>query len=73
MNILIGTEAFTIATGIMSVELNGGSFTAVALEDSEEIKVGLVTHKKTVLSPLGEAYLDCLAEVGQRVRILTNN
>ncbi|MDL2226203.1 LysR family transcriptional regulator [Deltaproteobacteria bacterium OttesenSCG-928-M10] len=63
LNVLIGTEAFTVSTGIMSVDLSGGNFTAIPLKVNDEIQVGAVIHRKAILSPLGAAYLDILRQV----------
>jgi hypothetical protein len=70
LNILIGSDAFTISTGIMSVELNGDSFAAVALDDQGEIELGVITHRKTVLSPIAETYLEILETVAKEVRVM---
>ena len=56
-NLLIGLNGFTFCTGIISEELNGKDIIAVPLDIKENIKVGIITHKSSILSRLGEIYV----------------
>lgn len=59
-NLLIGLNGYTISTGVLSADLNGNEIIPVPLESNETIHVGWIAHKNTMLSRLGEAYVEAL-------------
>jgi len=73
LNIIVGTDAFTVSTGIISEELNGRNFAAVALDIEDSLEIGVIRHQKAVLSPLAEKYIEILEAVVKETRITGNS
>lgn len=60
-NLLIGLNGYTLCSGVISEELNGKDIIALPLEaKGEQMGIGYVTHKNTILSRLGELYIEKL-------------
>lgn len=59
-NLLIGLNGYTICSGVIDKELNGKDIIAVPLSEEGNMRVGIVTHKKSHLSTLGKAYVEAL-------------
>ena len=63
LNLMVGLNGYTLCSGIICEELNGGDYLAIPLrETSEEInrvmEIGYVTRKNLTLSPIGESYIE---------------
>ncbi|MFE5320733.1 LysR family transcriptional regulator [Paenibacillus sp. NPDC056579] len=59
-NLLIGLNGYTISTGVLSADLNGNEIIPVPLDCAETIHVGWISHKNTVITKLGAAYVEAL-------------
>lgn len=57
-NLMIGLDAYTISTGVINPDLNGDGIIALPLAVDELITVGWISHKKTALSKLAEAFIE---------------
>ncbi|MGN1383204.1 MAG: LysR family transcriptional regulator [Eubacterium sp.] len=60
LNLMVGLNAYTLCSGIISEELNGTDYAAIPLKESEKMTIGYLRHKGAKLSRLGEIYLDKL-------------
>ena len=63
LNLMVGLNAYTLCSGIICQELNGGDFVAVPFESDRENKnskmeIGYVIKKNIILSQTGEDYLN---------------
>ena len=63
LNLMVGLNAYTLCSGIICQELNGGDFVAVPFESDGENKnskmeIGYVIKKNIILSQTGEDYLN---------------
>ena len=63
LNLMVGLNAYTLCSGIICQELNGGDFVAVPFEPDRENKnskmeIGYVIKKNIILSQTGEDYLN---------------
>lgn len=56
-NLLIGLDGYTISTGVLNSDLNGDEIVSVLLDIDETIEIGYITHKKGLLSDLGQRFL----------------
>ncbi|WP_130810615.1 LysR family transcriptional regulator [Olsenella sp. Marseille-P4559] len=56
-NLLIGLDGYTIASGILSKDLNGGNIVSVPLEDGDVMELGYIHQPRRPLSPIAESYL----------------
>ncbi|WP_075877271.1 LysR family transcriptional regulator [Merdibacter massiliensis] len=65
-NLLIGLNGYTVCSGVIDKELNGENIIAVPLRAEGEMHIGVITHKKAVLSKLGIYYIDALKKYTYR-------
>lgn len=65
-NLLIGLNGYTVCSGVIDKELNGEHIVAVPLQEEGEMHIGVITHKKAVLSRLGKYYIDALKKYAVR-------
>jgi DNA-binding transcriptional LysR family regulator len=62
-NLMIGLNGYTISTGIVSADLNGGNITAVPLIVDDSIEVGWIAHDSIQLTPQAGLYIEELKSV----------
>lgn len=65
LNLMVGLNGYTLCSGIICEELNGNEFAAVPFRDDEEnrnstMEIGYVVQKNTILSKMGELYVEAL-------------
>lgn len=65
LNLMVGLNGYTLCSGIICEELNGGEYMAVPFEDDELNKnsimeIGYIIRKNTILSRMGELYVEAL-------------
>ncbi|MCI8326173.1 MAG: LysR family transcriptional regulator [Lachnospiraceae bacterium] len=58
LNLMVGLNAYTLCSGIICEELNGGDYCAIPLDSEEEMMIGYISRKGVPLSKLGELYLE---------------
>ena len=59
---MVGLNGYTLCSGIICEELNGGDYVAVPYRDrevaSEQVmEIGYILRKNSILSPAGERYI----------------
>ena len=59
-NLLIGLNGYTVCSGVIDKKLNGSEIIAVPLADESDMRIGYITHRKVVISRLGNSYLEAL-------------
>lgn len=59
-NLLIGLNGYTVCSGVIDKKLNGSEIIAVPLADECDMRIGYITHRKGILSRLGNSYLEAL-------------
>ena len=59
-NLLIGLNGYTVFSGVIDEKLNGKDIIAVPLADEDNMHIGYITHRKGILSRLGDSYLKAL-------------
>lgn len=62
-NLLIGTNSYTIGTGIVVSDLNGEDIKSIPLENSEIFTVGWIAHKDIKLSNIAEKFISILNDI----------
>lgn len=65
LNLMVGLNGYTLCSGIICEELNGSDYVAVPFQEDESnpnsmMEIGYVTRKNTMLSKVGELYIDKL-------------
>lgn len=63
LNLMIGLNGFTLCSGIICEELNGGEYVAVPFKEDEAhrnsiMEIGYVVKQNSVLSDIAETYID---------------
>ena len=59
-NLLIGLNGYTVCSGIIDKKLNGKDIIAVPLADEKDMRIGYITHRKGMISRLGNTYLEAI-------------
>ena len=59
-NLLIGLNGYTVCSGVIDKKLNGSEIIAVSLADESDMRIGYITHRKGIISRLGNSYLEAL-------------
>lgn len=62
LNLMVGLNGYTLCSGIICEELNGGDYIAVPFEADETnpnmvMEIGYITRSGSILSELGEVYI----------------
>ena len=60
INLLIGLNGYTVCSGVIDKKLNGKDIIAVPLADENDMRIGYITHRKGMLSRLGNTYLEAI-------------
>ena len=58
LNLMVGLNAYTLCSGIICEELNGGDYRAVPLLETEKMRIGYVKRKGAIVSHIGERYIE---------------
>lgn len=59
-NLLIGLNGYTVCSGVIDRKLNGKDIIAVPLAGESDMRIGYITHRKGLISRLGNTYLEAL-------------
>ena len=59
-NLLIGLNGYTVCSGVIDKKLNGKDIIAVPLADENDMRIGYISHRKGMLSRLGNTYLEAI-------------
>ena len=65
LNLMVGLNGYTLCSGIICEELNGNEFVAVPFQDDGQnhnsvMEIGYITRKNTIMSSLGERYIQAM-------------
>lgn len=61
-NLLIGLNGYTVCSGVIDEDLNGKDIIAVPLAEESDMRIGYITHRKAMISRLGNTYLEALTK-----------
>lgn len=59
-NLLIGLNGYTVCSGVIDKKLNGKDIISVPLAEESDMHIGYITHKKGMVSRLGNTYIEAL-------------
>ncbi|MBT2291754.1 LysR family transcriptional regulator [Paenibacillus albidus] len=65
-NLLMGTDCYTVGTGILASELNGEALITIPFESSEVFTVGWIAHKDRRPSEIASGYIEILNDIVAR-------
>ena len=63
VDLMIGTDGYTISSGICPSYLRGDEIISIPLDVEETIRIGVITHRDYRPTRLGQMYLDILHQV----------
>jgi DNA-binding transcriptional LysR family regulator len=63
LNLMVGLHGYTLCSGIISGDLNGAGYVVVPFHEDEEnpnsiMEIGYITKKNSILSKMGEEYIE---------------
>lgn len=67
LNLMVGLNGYTLCSGIICEELNGGDYKAIPLDSSEIMQIGYITRKNALLSPLAQKYIEEMLKYREHV------
>lgn len=62
-NLLRGVQGYTICSGMVSADLNGGDIVSIPLDMPERMEIGWISNPRAHLSPAAKLYLQALCRV----------
>lgn len=62
LNLMTGLNGYTLCSGIICQDLNGGIYTSVPLDTDDMMTIGYIKRKNMPLSLLGQRYIDILKQ-----------
>lgn len=62
LNLMVGVQGYTLCSGIICEELNGGEYRAIPLDSDVMMNIGYLTRKEAALSAIGEIYIARIKE-----------
>lgn len=67
LNLMRGLNGYTLCSGIICSELNGGDYTAVPIDIDEIMTIGYIKRKGIPLSSMGKLYIEELSKYEEQV------
>lgn len=64
LNLMVGMNGYTLCSGIICEEQNGGNYVSVPLDTSDTMTIGYIKRKNMPLSNLGQEYIGILRRYG---------
>ncbi|MCQ2539485.1 MAG: LysR family transcriptional regulator [Acetatifactor sp.] len=62
LNLMTGLNGYTLCSGIICQDLNGGIYTSVPLDTEDTMTIGYIKRKNIPLSMLGKQYIEILKQ-----------
>lgn len=67
LNLMVGINGYTLCSGIICEELNGTDYCAVKLKTDEKMTIGYIARRSSVLSKIGQRYVEELSKYREKV------
>lgn len=64
LNLMVGMNGYTLCSGIICEDLNGGNYVSVPLDTKDKMTIGFIKRKNMPLSMLGQEYIEILKKYG---------
>lgn len=64
LNLMVGMNGYTLCSGIICADLNGGNYVSVPLDTDDTMTIGYIKHKNIPLSMIGQEYIEILKKYG---------
>jgi len=66
LNLMVGLNGYTLCSGIICEDLNGGNYVSVPLDTQDKMNIGYLKRKNIPLGILGEKYVEILKRYGDQ-------
>ena len=66
LNLMVGLNGYTLCSGIICGDLNGGNFVSVPFDTQDTMIIGYVRRKNMPLSAIGQEYIQILSKYGDK-------
>ena len=67
LNLMVGIHGYTLCSGIICEDLNGGDYCAVKLKTEEKMQIGYLSRKDSSLSEIARKYITELSKYRDQV------
>lgn len=67
LNFMIGSNGYTLCSGIICEDLNGSDYCAIKLDTDEKMTIGYISRKKSVMSKIAVKYIEELATYKEKL------
>ncbi len=71
LNLMVGLNAFTLCSGIITEDLNGSDYVAVPLDSDDRMTIGYIKKARVELTDLGSSYVKNLKRIGAESALKT--
>ena len=69
LNLIKGVNGFTLCSGILCEDLNGDDYCALKLDTNEKMTIGYLSRKESVISEIGQRYIDEISKYKDMVLV----
>jgi DNA-binding transcriptional LysR family regulator len=69
LNLMVGLNGYTLCSGIISEDLNGGDYRAIPLLEKEEMSIGYIRRNDLSLSILAQKYLEEVLTIKKSLKL----
>ena len=69
LNLMVGLNGYTLCSGIISEDLNGGDYRAIPLLEKEEMSIGYIKRNDLSLSILAQKYLEEVLRIKKSLKL----
>lgn len=66
LNLMTGMNGYTLCSGIIYGDLNGGNYVSIPLKTDDVMTIGYIKRKNLPLSKLGEEYIEIVKKSGEK-------
>ena len=67
LNLMVGLNGYTLCSGIICEDLNGGNYCAVKLDTDETMTIGCISRMDAIMSSLGSEYIAELSKYKDKI------
>lgn len=67
LNLMVGINGYTLCSGIICEDLNGTDYCAIRLKTDEKMTIGYISRKNSIISELGQKYIEELSKYKEKV------
>ncbi len=67
LNLIKGLNGYTLCSGIICEDLNGDDYCAIKLDIDEKMTIGYISRKNSVISEMGQKYIEEVSKYQDRI------